>query len=177
MKKGEKYTIHGYKHNGKLYKTWDEAILLDETDEYYVFGNKNAKVTKLFGKSWNTKETAILFYFKNNWYNIVAQIKSKGIFYYCNIASPVLIDDNVIKFIDYDLDLRIFPNNTYKILDKKEYNYHKRIMKYSDDLQSIIDFKLKELIKRFNNKGFPFNKEIINKYELEYNKYKNINES
>ena len=98
MKKGEKYTIHGYKHNGKLYKIWDEAILLDETDEYYVFGNKNAKVTKLFGKAWNTKETAILFYFKNNWYNIIAQIKSKGISYYCNIASPVLIDNNTIKF-------------------------------------------------------------------------------
>ena len=32
MKKGEKYKIHGYKHNGKLYKTWDEAVLLDETD-------------------------------------------------------------------------------------------------------------------------------------------------
>ena len=40
MKKGELYNIHGYKHNGKLYKTWDEAILLDETDDYYVFGNK-----------------------------------------------------------------------------------------------------------------------------------------
>lgn len=174
MKKGEKYTIHGYKHNGKLYKTWDEAIFLDETDEYYVFGNKNTKVTKLFGKAWNTKETAILFYFKNNWYNIVAQIKNKGISYYCNIASPVLIDNNTIKFIDYDLDLRIFPNNTYKILDKKEYNYHKKIMKYPEDLQNIVETKLKELIKRFNYKEFPFDKKIIKNYELEYNKYKNI---
>ena len=59
MKKGELFNIHGYKHSGKLYKVWDEAILLEETDEYYVFGNKNTRVTKLFGKSWNTKETAI----------------------------------------------------------------------------------------------------------------------
>ena len=175
MKKGELFNIHGYKHSGKLYKVWDEAILLDETDEYYVFGNKNTRVTKLFGKSWNTKETAILFYFKNNWYNIVAQIKRKGIFYYCNIASPVIIEDNVIKFIDYDLDLRVYPDNTYKILDKKEYDHHKEQMKYSKDLQDIIKYKLKELIKRFNNKEFPFNKDIVMKYKDEYEKYKNTN--
>ena len=165
MKKGELYNIHGYKHNGKLYKTWDEAILLDETDDYYVFGNKNAKVTKMYGKSWNTKETAILFYFKNNWYNIIAQLKKNGIYYYCNIASPVVIDDKTIKFIDYDLDLRIFPDNSYKVLDRSEYEYHKKIMNYPKDLQIIINYKLKELIKRFNYKEIPFNKEFIKMYE------------
>ena len=175
MKKGEVYNIHGYKHNGKLYKTWDEAVLLEETDEYYVFGNRNTKVTKIFGKSWYTRETAILFYFKNNWYNVVAQLKKKGIYYYCNIASPVLIEDNTIKFIDYDLDLRVFPDNTYKILDESEYDYHKKIMEYPEDLQKILRFKLKELIKRFNNKDFPFKKDLIKKYEQEYNELKEIN--
>ena len=173
MKKGELYKIHGYKHNGKLYKTWDEAILLDETDEYYVFGNRNTKVTKIIGKSWYTKETAILFYFKNNWYNVVAQLKNKGIFYYCNIASPVIIEGNTIKFIDYDLDLRIFPDKSYKILDRQEFNYHKKIMKYPKDLQYILNYKLKELINRFNYKEIPFNQDIIKKYEKEYNNYKN----
>ena len=175
MKKGEKYNIHGYKHNGKLYKTWDEAILLDETDDYYVFGNRNTKVTKIFGKSWYTKETAILFYFKNNWYNVVAQLKKKGVYYYCNIASPVVIDGKTIKFIDYDLDLRVFPDNTYKVLDKSEYEYHKRLMKYPEDLQKILKFKLDELIEKFNERKVPFDEELLKKYEKEYNRYKNIN--
>ena len=174
MKKGEIYKIHGYKHNGKLYKIWDEALLLDETDEYYVFGNRNTKVTKMFGKSWNTKETAILFYFKNNWYNVVAQLKKKGIYYYCNIASPVIIDNKTIKFIDYDLDLRIFPDNSYKVLDKSEYEYHKKIMKYPKDLQKIVLFKLDELIERFNSKKIPFDEETIKTYEKRYNFYKSI---
>ncbi len=172
MKKGELYNIHGYKHNGKLYKTWDEAILLDETDDYYVFGNNNTKVTKIFGKSWNTKETAILFYFKDNWYNVVAQLKKNGIYYYCNLASPVIIENKTIKFIDYDLDLRIFHDNTYKVLERAEYEYHKRIMRYPKDLQKIINYKLKELIKRFNYREIPFDNDVIRKYEKEYNNYK-----
>ena len=46
-------------------------------------------------------------------------------------------------------------------------------MKYPEDLQDIIQYKLKELIKRFNNKEFPFNKDIVMKYKEEYEKYKN----
>ena len=34
MKFGEKYNIHGYKHNGDLYKVWDETIFLAQTDDY-----------------------------------------------------------------------------------------------------------------------------------------------
>ena len=170
MKKGDKYIIHGYKHNGKLYKTWDEAIFLGETKDYYVFGNNNTEVSKLFGQKWRTKDPAILFFYKDEWFNIIAQLKKKGIFYYCNIATPVLIEekDKVIKFIDYDLDLRIFPDKTYKILDRSEYEYHKRKMNYSKELDKIINYKLKKLIKKFNNNDEVFNKETINYYKEIY---------
>ena len=46
MKFGEKYNIHGYKHNGDLYKVWDETIFLAQTDDYYVFANN--KITNYF---------------------------------------------------------------------------------------------------------------------------------
>ncbi len=176
MKVGEKYIIHGYKHNGKLYKTWDEAVFLGETDAYYVFGNNKTEVTKRYGKSWHTKESAVMFYFKNEWFNVIAQLKKSGIFYYCNIATPVIIDEKgkAIKFIDYDLDLRIFPDNTYKVLDKAEYEYHKRKMHYSDDLNMIINYELKELINRFNNNDDVFNSDVIKKYnDIYFNLLKN----
>ena len=80
-KVGEKYIIHGYKQNGKLYNTWDEAVFLGETDAYYVFGNNKTEVTKRYGKSWHTKESAVMFYFKNEWFNVIAQLKKNGIFY------------------------------------------------------------------------------------------------
>src|SRR5574344_1353077 len=109
MKKGEKCIIHSYKHNGKLYKTWDEAIFLDENDEYYIFGNNNTRVRKRYGKSWCTREAAVMFFFKEEWFNVIAQLKPTGIYFYCNIASPTIIEEKTIKYIDYDLDLRIFP--------------------------------------------------------------------
>ena len=41
------------------------------------------------------------------------------------MASPYIIDENVIKYIDYDLDLRVFPDGGYKILD---YNDEKGVL-------------------------------------------------
>lgn len=170
MKVGSKFIIHGYKHNGKLYKTWDEAIYIGETDEFYVFGNNKVEVSKSYGQSWRTKDPAVLFFFKNEWFNVIAQLKKTGLFFYCNIASPVIIEEKekVIKFIDYDLDLRIFPDGTYKILDKSEYELHKRKMNYSKDLDEIINYYLLKLVKKFNNNDLIFDKKNIDIYSKKY---------
>lgn len=173
MKQGEEYNIHAYKHNGELYKTWDKTIFLEQNEEYYVFGNYKIKVTEKDGRSWRTKEPAIIFYYKKRWFNIIAQLKNNGIYYYCNISSPVIIENNTIKFIDYDLDLRIFPDGMYKILDKSEYEYHKELMNYSKDIQNIVKYELDSLIGKFKRKESPFNKETVEYYNTIYNKFRN----
>ena len=37
---GRKYEIHGYKHDGKIHRSWDEAVLLEIHDDYLIFGNE-----------------------------------------------------------------------------------------------------------------------------------------
>ena len=170
MKKenGEKFIIHSYKHDGSIHRAWDEAILLDETDEFLVFGNERTKVTESNGRTWKTKEPAILYFYKNQWFNVIGQCKKDGIYYYCNIASPFVIEGSTIKYIDYDLDLRVFPDGSFKILDKGEYNYHKSKMNYSDDLDAILKDELNILIDKCKTKKFPFDKDKIEFYHKKY---------
>ena len=75
---GDKRQIQCYKHNGKIHRAWDEAILLDEKKDYMVFGNNKTIVTKAEGITWKTKEPAIMYFFKDKWYNIIAQLKKDG---------------------------------------------------------------------------------------------------
>ncbi|MGN1000600.1 MAG: DUF402 domain-containing protein [Bacilli bacterium] len=176
--KGEKFIIHSYKHDGSIHRAWDEAVLLEEHDDYLVFGNEKTRVIESDGRTWKTKEPAVLFFYKNNWFNIIGQCKKDGIYYYCNIASPFVIEDMTIKYIDYDLDLRVFPDGSFKILDRGEYNYHKSKMKYSDDIDRILKDELSKLIEMAREKRGPFQKETIEKYHLEYEsikKQKNMN--
>lgn len=168
-KKYDKFIIHSYKHDGNIHREWDEAVLLDETDEYMVFGNNKTKVLESDGRSWRTKEPAIMFFFKKKWYNIIGQLKPDGIYYYCNMASPFLIEDGAIKYIDYDLDLRVFPDGAFKVLDRGEYKYHKKIMHYSNTIDTILKNDLSELIDLVRKKEIPFDKNTIEYYYKMYN--------
>ncbi len=170
---GDKLQVHCYKHNGKINSISDEAIVLEVTEEMLVCGNYHAKLTDNDGKSHRTKEPAIIFFYKDNWFNIIAQFKEYGLFYYCNIATPYLIAENVIKYIDYDLDLRVFPDGGYKVLDRNEYKYHKKVMNYSEDLDLIITKELEKLIKMKQNGEGPFNKELVNEYLEKFKEIKN----
>lgn len=167
---GDKFLIHSYKHDGNVHRSWDEAVLLDVKEDYMVFGNNKTEVIDSNGSSRKTKEPAIMFFYKDKWYNIVAQLKKKGLFYYCNIASPFIIEERVIKYIDYDLDLRIFPDGSYKVLDRNEYKYHKKKMGYSDDLDFILNKELERLIDAFLKEDVPFREEVVKHYYEIYQK-------
>ena len=173
IKIGDTLVIHCYKHNGMIHKSWKSAVVLEVNDDFIVLGNENVLVTKQDGRTWHTKEPAIMFFYKKRWFNIIAQLKSNGIFYYCNIASPYVIDWNIIKYIDYDLDLRVFPDGGYRILDCNEYNYHKKIMHYSDEIDDILKKELNYLIFLKKQNQGPFVPDTINEYYEIYQKILN----
>ena len=171
-KKHERFIIHSYKHNGNIHREWDEAILLEDCGEYLVFGNNKTKVLESDGRSWKIKEPAIMFFYKKKWYNVIGQLKPDGIYYYCNMASPFIIEDGAIKYIDYDLDLRVFPDGAFKVLDRGEYKYHSKKMHYPEIIDSILKEDLSDLIEKVRKKQIPFDKGTIEYYYNIYNKVK-----
>ena len=170
IKEGDRLKIHCYKHNGKLERVSEDALVLEVTDDYIVCGNYKTKITEDDGRSYRTKEPAILFFYKKRWFNVIGQLKKYGLFYYCNIATPYLIEDDIIKYIDYDLDLRVFPDGGFRVLDRNEYNYHRKLMHYPEELNIILKSELSDLIEiKRANKG-PFAKDVVLKYFEKYRK-------
>lgn len=169
QKVGNNLQIQCYKHDGKVHCAWSEAVIIEENEEYLICSNNKSLVIEADGRTWRTREPAIMYFFKKRWFNIIAQLKEEGVSYYCNIATPYIIEENTIKYIDYDLDLRIFPSGSYKVLDRLEYNYHKKIMNYSDELDVAIKKGLDDLIQLYKKKSKIFDAEQNLKY---YEKYK-----
>ena len=165
---GDNFQMQCYKHNGKIHRSWSEAVIIEENKDYIVLGNNKALVIEADGRTRRTREPAIMYFFKKKWFNIIAQLKADGISYYCNIATPYIIEDGTIKYIDYDLDLRIFNTGEYKILDRMEYKYHKKIMNYSEELDIAVKNGLNELIKLYKSGSEIFNAEKNMDYYKEY---------
>lgn len=174
---GDKLQIHCYKHDGSFHRTCDEATVLDIKEDILVCANYKTQIVESDGggkyHKYYTKEPAIIFFYKDEWFNIIGQMKSKGLYYYCNLASPYIIDDGVIKYIDYDLDLRVFPDGGFKVLDRNEYRYHKKKMNYSEDIEKVIQYELSKLIEMKKNEEGPFDKKMVEYYSGLYEKMRN----
>ena len=175
LKKGDKLQLQCYKHSGSPHRSWEEAIVLDVKSNYLVVGTNHTLIIKAQGSSWRTKEPTIVYLFKNKWYNVIAQLKKDGITYKCNIATPFIVEDDTVKCIDYELDLRIFSNGSFKVLDRNEYKLNKKKMNYPNELDRIIQYSLSELIRDYRNGAFMFNENVNLRYAEEYKKIKEKN--
>lgn len=165
---GQNVIIQSFKHDGSLHRSWLYSTVLDVFDDYVVVYNNKTWVIESDGRRWFTREPAICFFYTKRWYNVISMIRKNGIFYYCNIASPSLYDGEAIKNIDYDLDVKVFPDDKYIILDEDEYRDHGRKMGYSKELREVVESQMQELIDHIKQKDSPFDTEVIQKYHEKY---------
>ena len=122
-------------------------------------------VTEADGRKWMTKEKAVFILFKKKWMNVIAMFKEdRGICYYVNIASPTLDDKGFLKYIDYDLDVKLYPDGVEKTLDEREYARHAEEYGYSKDLSLAIERSAEEVKKMIDEKAYPFRDATIEAY-------------
>lgn len=165
--------IQSYKHDESLHRIWEKATVIEESDNHIVVVNKRTKVIESNGRFWHTREPSVTWFFKDRWFNIIGILKQDTIHFYCNIASPYIIDNEALKYIDYDLDIKVVEDFNYTILDRNEYNKHKTKMEYPSKLKKILETELDKLKVMIDKREDPFNYEMIRNYYKKYLEVKN----
>ncbi|MBE4910490.1 DUF402 domain-containing protein [Bacillus luteolus] len=169
---GDRVQIHSYKHNGNIHRVWDETTILKGTQSLVIGANDRTVVTESDGRTWITREPAICYFHSKHWFNIIGMIREDGIYYYCNISSPFIWDQEAVKYIDYDLDIKVFPDMTYILLDEDEYERHRREMKYPEPIDRILWSNVDRLIRWIRGRKGPFAPEFIDQWYERYLTYR-----
>ena len=169
------YRIKSFKHDGHLHRMWlqnwrvpDELLLAEHRAEsMIVLINSQTPIRERDGKEWTSRIPSVTFFIPGEWYNVVSLLEEQGVRYYCNIASPPYVNDGVITYIDYDLDVIRTLDGSIQIVDQEEYEHHKISYHYSE----TVDFKVKQgldaLLARLKRSGPPFSgNEALRYYEL-----------
>ena len=142
-REGDFITIKSYKHDGSLHRTWRDTMVLKTSENALIGCNDHTLVTESDGRRWITREPALVYFHKHYWFNIVTMIRENGVSYYCNLASPAVLDKEALKYIDY--------------------KWH-----YSADIDKILKHNVRVLVDWINNGKGPFSKEYV---EIWYNRY------
>ncbi|MGL5041540.1 MAG: DUF402 domain-containing protein [Culicoidibacterales bacterium] len=174
---GQKVKILSFKHNGLLHREWEHSRVLAVSDQYIVVAHKHTRVIESNSRSWCT-EPAVAIYYLNGWYNIIGMLRYNGWHFYCNVASPSIYHDGKIKYIDYDLDLKVNEKMEYRILDQVEFQLHRETMRYTKDVDIIVQNGLKELIHMLKMRKGPFSFDFMKDwYEIYSRKYERLDYS
>lgn len=174
MKINHKVAIHAYKFNGCLYRTFEFPKIVFKNKEILVLDLFNCRVISQ-GKNKKFYRThfeidSLWIFFYEQWYNLFLNItKNSHLVYYFNIATPYLFEEDAIKYIDLDLDVRVENVNTnfekIKVLDTHEFENNAKLMLYPKKLiNKSIDIK-NQLIDNLKNHKFQkqFNFDFFNK--------------
>ncbi|SES36191.1 DUF402 domain-containing protein [Salisediminibacterium halotolerans] len=160
-KTGSNIEVQSYKHNGQLHRVWEETIVLKGTSHEVIGGNDRIFVHESDGRKWRTREPAICYFSAHHWFNVIGMIRDDGVYYYCNLGTPFTYDEEALKYIDYDLDVKVFPDMTYRLLDQDEFKLHEKEMNYPKELEGILHHAVDELVTWVSQQKGPFSQGFI----------------
>ena len=66
------------------------------------------------------------------------------------------------------IDVKLYPDGGYSILDENEYQEHARVMKYPTTVMNILEKQMQQLIEMMERGEDPFNQECIDRYYQMY---------
>ncbi|MCR8643085.1 DUF402 domain-containing protein [Paenibacillus sp. N1-5-1-14] len=164
--------IKSYKHDGHLHRMWAQNWMVPKellhadhaAQSMTVTINEYTKIIEADGKEWTSRIPGVTFFIPNEWFNIVALLVDEGVRYYCNIASPPEINDHLVTYIDYDLDVTVSPSGYVQVVDQDEYDLHKQQYQYTPEVETKVKQGLDALLERIKLHTVPFGEEQIMNY-------------
>ena len=160
--------IQAYKHDGSLHRSWYMGHVLEADQDHFVIITNKSWVVEENGRRWYTREPAIGYFYTRRWFNVIAMIRDDGIYYYVNLASPALYDGEAVKYIDYDIDYKIYEDDLVLTMDLDEYRTHRRQMHYPDSIDRIIHAEMDRVMAELKNNITPFKREYVENHFQQY---------
>ena len=155
-------TINSKKFDNKIHKQWS-AKLIERKDNLLVFYGE-------FEKEINHPQLGVIrrgtasfeFYWLDRGYNVFRFHEPEGDLrnFYCNLNLPPRFEDNILDYIDLDLDVLVWKDFSYEILDLEEFEKNSKKFNYTDSLKIEVEKNLKELLSLIKQKSFPFDYQI-----------------
>ncbi len=158
MAENKLITINSRKFDSEIHRSW-QAELIEENEEIYTFvGVFDSEVKHSKLGVIRRETTSYEYYWKNKWFNIFRFHEPEGNLrnFYCNINQPPVLKNGVLDYIDLDIDVLVWQDFSFEILDLDEFAENILKYKYTADLQNKVQESVAEILKMIENKSFPF---------------------
>lgn len=156
---GKTITVCTYKYDGAEHRRWRAKLLCQENTLLFLDAQFEEEIRHPLLGVIAAGTVSLEYYWLDRWFNIFRFLEPTGetLNFYCNIIIPPRLQENVLSYIDLDLDILVAPDLSYSILDEDEFIANAERFKYPLEVQRCAQRSLKELIALVESQQFPFN--------------------
>ncbi len=154
--------VRSLKYDGRIHRTWNahlvtqfnHLIILEAVFEEEI---RHQLLGTIVPGTLSTE-----YYWLNKWYNVFrfTESKASACIYYCNINLPAKFADNLMSYVDLDIDILVAPDFRYKILDEDEFETNAARFNYPVSVRNKAFKAVKEVIGLIEKRRFPFSNSL-----------------
>jgi protein associated with RNAse G/E len=98
------------------------------------------------------------YYWLNRWYNIFRFHEPGGELrnFYCNVSMPPHFENNVLDYVDLDIDILLWTDFSFEVLDMEDFEDNSVKYQYPEELIKTAYQSLDTLKKMIDGREFPF---------------------
>lgn len=157
-KPGDLIKVNSRKYDGTVRRSWECRLLhlddaLVECEGEFPTGIDHPELGYIRPGTYSRE-----FYPLDRWYNIFRFHEPDGQFrnFYLNITIPPSFQDAILDYVDLDIDVVVWPNNEFVVLDTEEFERNSVLFGYSMSVVDKANSTLEEVIEMIESKGLPF---------------------
>ncbi len=156
---GRRIYVSSTKYDGSPHWDFDSWFVLDE-DPLLVTQNFAGQELNTSDGPWTTPyHVRNHFWLDGRWYNVMRfESPNTGALdsWYCNVTTPAMFDGETIRYVDLDLDVRVWPSGEAEVLDEDEFLENSERMAYPPHVVAEARRAVDALLDLAGGRAFPF---------------------
>ena len=151
-------TINSRKFDGEIHRSWKAELIRRKNSLLELVGIFEFEVNHPHLGFIRRATISYEYYWLDRWYNVFRFHEPDGELrnFYCNLNMPPMLNNGVLDYIDLEIDVLVWKDFSFEILDMDEFEEKAAKFNFPADLKIKTEKSLDELLKMIKIRQFPF---------------------
>lgn len=150
-------TVNSRKYDGAIRRTWQCELIRQEGSLLALVGEFETAVDHPDLGHIEKGTISYEYYWLDRWYSIFRFHEPSGSLrnFYCNINLPPSFSGGVLDYVDLDIDILVWPDHSYRVLDRDDFETNATRFGYSTHIKEKVEGTLNDLLELIETRSLP----------------------
>ena len=156
-------TVNSRKYDGTVRRSWTCELVEQAEGLIVAVGSFDADVNHSDLGLITQGTLSYEYFWLDRWYNIFRFVTADGTFrnFYCNVCMPPHFSNDVVDYVDLDIDVVVNPDFSYRILDRDDFETNAELYGYPTEVRERVETTLEGLLELIKLRDLPGASEVF----------------